>query len=225
MAPFKLTIAENRKRVVQVFEILKESYPEATCSLDHVDPLQLLISTILAAQCTDVRVNIVTPVLFERFPAPQDYLEAKPGEIEEIIHSCGFYRQKARSIRKVCAAVLENFGGQVPNTMDELLTLNGVGRKTANVLLGQWFGKPAIIVDTHCTRLNRRLGFTKQEDPAKIERDLMKILPDKMWTHYSHCMVFHGRAVCTARRPSCSACTAREFCPFPQTREGKKIAS
>ncbi|MBM3290512.1 MAG: endonuclease III [Candidatus Hydrogenedentes bacterium] len=219
-----MTQSANRERAGRVLEILRAHYPDAACSLDYKDPLQLLVSTILAAQCTDERVNIVTKTLFKKFKKPQDYLDVPVEELENAIHSCGFYRQKAKSIRNACAKIIERYGGKVPGTMDELLTLDGVGRKTANVVLGSCFGVPGVIVDTHCTRLANRLGFTKSDDPKTIERDLMKILPRPDWTIFSHCMVFHGRAVCNARAPLCSQCPVRAHCPFPATPQGKKSA-
>lgn len=218
------TLASNRKRAVEVFKRLEQDYPDARCSLDFVDPLQLMISTILAAQCTDERVNIVTKDLFQMYRTAQDYANAPEGELEKAIHSCGFYRQKAKSIRNACRTILERFGGKVPGTMEDLLQLDGVGRKTANVLLGECFNTQGIIVDTHCTRLSQRLGFTKHSDPAKIEQDLMQTVPYENWTMFSHYLVFHGRAVCIARAPRCSECSVRALCPFPDSPQGKKIA-
>ncbi|MCC6795026.1 MAG: endonuclease III [Candidatus Hydrogenedentes bacterium] len=224
MATFKFTQAANRERAAEVLKRLKNQYPDATCSLDFIAPLQLMVATILAAQCTDERVNIVTKSLFKKYKTPKDYLNSPEGELEDAIHSCGFYRQKAKSIRNACKKIIEHFNGKVPGAMDELLTLDGVGRKTANVILGECFGVPGVIVDTHCTRVTNRLGFTKSDDPKKIEQDIMKILPKEDWNIFSHCMVFHGRAVCIARAPLCSKCPVRELCPFPDTPAGKKIA-
>ncbi len=212
------------ERAVQVLKRLKKAYPAARCSLDFIEPLHLLVSTILAAQCTDERVNRVTPELFKKYKTPQDYVNAPEGELEEAIRTCGFFRQKAKSIRNACRSIVEKFGGKVPGTMEELLQLEGVGRKTANVILGECFNTPGIIVDTHCTRLAQRLGFTKQTEPAKIEQDLMKIVPEPEWTTFSHCLVFHGRAICTARAPLCSQCPVYDLCPFPRTARGKEIA-
>jgi endonuclease-3 len=213
-----------RQRAGKVLARLKAAYPKARCSLEFVEPLHLMISTILAAQCTDVRVNLVTPNLFNKYKTPRDYAEAPDGALEEAIRTCGFYRQKAKSIRNACRTIVERFDGKVPGTMDELLQLNGVGRKTANVILGECFKTPGIIVDTHCTRLAQRLGFTKNTDPARIEQDLMKIVPQPEWTTFSHCLVFHGRAVCNARAPRCSECPVNNLCPFPRTARGKEIA-
>ncbi|MBI5095703.1 MAG: endonuclease III [Candidatus Hydrogenedentes bacterium] len=198
---------------MRVFEALRETYPDATCSLDYRNPLELMVATILAAQCTDERVNVVTKTLFKKYRTPQDYVNAPREELEKSIQTCGFFRQKAKSIANSCAAIMERFGGSVPGVMDELTTLPGVGRKTANVILGQCFGVPGVIVDTHCTRVSNRLGFTRQLDPAKIEQDLMKLWPRDMWTLYSHFMVFHGRAICQARKPRCSECPVAGLCP------------
>ncbi|MDZ4860248.1 MAG: endonuclease III [Candidatus Hydrogenedentes bacterium] len=224
MAKLQFTQTANRARAAEVLRRLKRRYPDATCSLDFQQPLQLMVSTILAAQCTDERVNIVTKSLFKKYRRPEDYLNAAEGELEKEIHSCGFYRQKAKSIRSACKTIVEKFGGKVPGTMEELLTLKGVGRKTANVILGECFGVPGVIVDTHCTRVTNRLRFTRNEDPKKIEQDIMKIVLEKDWTMFSHCMVFHGRAICIARSPICSECPVRELCPFPDTAIGKRIA-
>lgn len=224
MAQIKLTQQANRERAQAVFAILRETYPEARCSLDFKKPLELLISTILAAQCTDARVNIVTKDLFRRYKTPEDYATAPQAELEEAVRTCGFYRQKAKSIQAVCRALIERYDGQVPGTMEDLLTLDGVGRKTANVVLGECFGVPGVVVDTHCKRCSNRLGFTKHDDPVKIEQDLMKIWPREHWTEYSHTFVFHGRGYCTARGPRCSACPVRHLCPFPTTAKGKKEA-
>lgn len=224
MPAFKRTQAANRERAARALDRLRVRYPDATCSLDFKDPLQLMVATILAAQCTDERVNIVTRSLFKKYKTPRDYLNAKDGELEEAIHSCGFYRQKAKSIRNACVKIVENFGGKVPGTMEELLTLDGVGRKTANVILGECFGVPGVIVDTHCTRLANRLGFSKSDDAKIIERDIMKIVPQDDWNIFSHCMVFHGRAICSARAPLCSKCPVSDLCPFPDSTQGKKIA-
>lgn len=221
MTTFKQTLQAKRERAAAVYERLNALYPEATCSLSYRSPLQLLVATILAAQCTDARVNIVTQTLFNRFKTPQDYVEAPREELEEAIRPCGFFRQKAKSIVKTCRRIIDVYGGEVPRTMEELVTLDGVGRKTANCVLGQCFGVPSVIVDTHCIRLSNRLGFTKSMDPVIIERDLMKIWPRETWTSFSHCLVFHGRAVCHARKPRCVECSVIAFCPFG-SRNAKK---
>lgn len=224
MGAVKLTISANRERAKRVYARLREAYPDAECSLDFTDPLELLVATILAAQCTDERVNIVTKDLFRRFRTAQDYVDATPAELETAVQSCGFYRNKARNIQAACAAIVNEHGGAVPGTLGELVKLPGVGRKTANVILGECFETPGVVVDTHCSRVSKRLGFTKHDDPVKIERDLMKIWPEDTWTLYSHSMVFHGRRTCGARGPKCSVCCVADLCPFPGTREGKKSA-
>jgi endonuclease III len=224
LAQFKLTQKANRERAAQVFDLLAKAYPDATCSLTVRAPLELLISTILAAQCTDVRVNQVTIPMFKKYRNAQDYVDAPSAEIQRAIQSCGFFRQKTKSIQKTCQSIVENFGGEVPGTMNELLTLTGVGRKTANVVLGEFFEPEGIVVDTHCMRLSKRLGFAKHEDATKVERDLLKIVPRENWRLFSHYLVFHGRAVCPARAPKCSQCPLAELCPFPQSAQGKKIA-
>lgn len=220
----RISIAANKERAREVYARLAEAYPDVHCTLNYKSPFQLLIMTALAAQCTDARVNIVCKDLFPRFPTPQAFHEADVKEIEAMIHSCGFYRQKAKNIKATCKSLVEQFGGEIPRTMAELVKLAGVGRKTANVVLGECFGHQAVIVDTHCTRLANRLGFTKQQDAVKIEQDLMKVWPPAHWTKFSHFMVFHGRAVCTARSPKCTQCVLNDLCPFPTSREGKKIA-
>ncbi|MBI1318246.1 MAG: endonuclease III [Candidatus Hydrogenedens sp.] len=207
-----------------MYRRLVAEYPDIHCTLDYHSPFQLLLMTILAAQCTDARVNIVCKDLFKKYKKPQDFVDAPLEDIEKAIHSCGFYKNKAKNIVATCGILLERHGGEVPRSMEELVVLPGVGRKTSNVILGECFGVPGVIVDTHCTRLTNRMGFTKSQDAVKIERDLMKVWPKETWTLFSHCMVFHGRAVCTARSPKCSACCIRDLCPFPDTKEGQKIA-
>ncbi len=222
MALSKARLEALRTRAREVFRRLASTYPDACCSLDHRKPLELLVATILAAQCTDARVNQVTPGLFRRYKTPQDFVDAPPGELEEVIRSCGFYNQKAKSIRNACARIIEEYGGHVPDTMEALLTLDGVGRKTANVLLGECFGVPGVIVDTHCTRVNNRLGFTAHDDPTKIEQDLMQVWPRDHWTEWSHLTVFHGRQICRARAPLCIECPVQELCPFVQRGKGPR---
>jgi endonuclease III len=224
MAEMRESLKAKRARARAIYKQLKKEYPGVRCTLDYKNPLQLLIMTILAAQCTDERVNIIAKDLFRKFRTAADFAEAVPETLETVIRSAGFYRQKAKSIIKTCRDIVDKHGGRVPHTMEELTALRGVGRKTANVILGECFGGQGVIVDTHCTRLARRLGFTKESDAKKIEDALMKIWPEETWTLFSHFMVFHGRAVCTARAPKCSRCTLRDRCPFPDTREGKKIA-
>jgi endonuclease-3 len=201
-------------RVKHIMEELERLYPEAACSLVYKDPLQLLIATQLSAQCTDARVNIVTRDLFKKYRSAQDFANADIKELEDDIRSTGFYRNKVRNIIESCKKILSDYDGKVPNTMDKLLTLPGVGRKTANLVLGDIFGIPGIVVDTHAKRLSNRLGLTKEQDPVKIEFDLMKIIPKKMWSRFSHQLVSHGRAVCKARKPECEICTLRPYCLF-----------
>jgi endonuclease III len=189
-------------------------YPDARCTLDWTTPLELLIATILAAQCTDARVNIVTKSLFKTYRSPQDYIAVTQEELEKDIHSCGTYHMKALAIQETCRTLLRDFGGEVPRTMKEMLTLRGVGRKTASIVLSTAFGVlEGIPIDTHCMRLTHRMGFTQFRDQARIERELMRCLPRKYWTLFSHYLVAHGRAVCTARSPRCSACAFAKICP------------
>jgi endonuclease-3 len=192
---------------------LAKLYPDAHCALHHDNPLQLLIATILSAQCTDVRVNIVTPALFARYPDARAFAEADVGELEKAIQSTGFFRNKARNIKACCEILVRDHAGQVPAAMEQLVTLPGVGRKTANVILGNAFGVPGITVDTHVGRLSRRLGLTRAEDPVKVEQDLMALVPKKDWTMFSHRLIFHGRQVCFARNPNCPGCALAKYCP------------
>lgn len=203
----------KKRRALLILERLKELYPEAPCSLDYENPLQLLIATMLSAQCTDARVNIVTPALFARFPTVTDYAEAEVSEIESYIKSTGFYRNKAKNIRAACEKILTDFGGEVPQSMETLTSLPGVARKTANVVLAHAFGINAgVTVDTHVKRLTNRLGLTKHDAPVKIEQDLMKLLPQPDWENWSIRLVYHGRAVCDARSPACERCGLMEWC-------------
>ncbi len=200
-------------RIDEIIERLEIQYPEAECSLDYVDPLQLLISTQLAAQCTDARVNLVTPALFAQYPDAKAFAEADLHELEEMIRSTGFYHNKAKNIIACCQRLCQVYNGQVPGTMEELLSLAGVGRKTANLVLGDAFGQPAVVVDTHCIRLSTRLGLTLNKEQEKIERDLRKILPPDKSNDFCHRLVLHGRAVCSARKPKCERCTLADLCP------------
>ena len=193
---------------------LRAAYPDARCALDHHSPLELLIATILSAQCTDRRVNLVTPALFRRYRTAADFAGAKPPELEAMIRSTGFYRNKARSIRKCCESLVAKYGGKVPQTLDELVQLDGIGRKTANVVLGVAYGKAeGIVVDTHVSRLSRRMGLTRQTAPEKIELALMKIVPRQDWIDFSHVLIWHGRNRCTARKPDCIQCEVADVCP------------
>ena len=200
-------------RARKVLRVLARLYPDAHCALDFTSPLELLIATILSAQCTDVRVNLTTPALFARYPDAAAYAKAELADIEELIRSTGFFRNKAKSIRDCCRILVEKHGGEVPSTLEELVVLPGVGRKTANVVLGNAFETPGITVDTHVGRLSRRLGFTTNEDAVKVEHDLMAIWPKKEWTMASHRLIFHGRQVCHSRKPLCDACELAKLCP------------
>ena len=212
--PLSKKVRARKDRVDVILPILKRTYPAAACSLDFARPLELLVATILSAQCTDERVNLVTKTLFRKYQSPADFANAKPDELERDIQSTGFYRNKAKSIRGMAAALIERHGGQVPRTMDELTALAGVGRKTANVVLGNAFGENVgVTVDTHVTRLSRRLGLTTHTDAVKIEHDLIPVVPRDDWTLWSHLLIHHGRAVCTARKPACEACPLRPHCP------------
>ena len=204
-------------RVKVVLPILKETYPDAKCSLDHSTPLELLVATILSAQCTDDRVNIVTKDLFRKYRSAKDYAAVPQEKLEKDIQSTGFYRNKAKSLRGMAQSLLDKHGGKVPITMDELIDLAGVGRKTANVVLGNAFGQNiGVVVDTHVARLSQRLGLTDHEDPVKIEQDLMKIVPQQEWTLWSHLLIHHGRAICQARKPKCEECPLLPHCPAGQ---------
>lgn len=202
-----------RNRAKKIVAGLARLYPDAHCALHFESPLQLLVATILSAQCTDVRVNMVTPALFARYRTAQDYAATKPAELETMIQSTGFFRNKARNIIACCNKLVAEHGGVVPNTMEQLHGLPGVGRKTANVILGNAFDTPGITVDTHVGRLSQRLGLTKQTDAVKIEHDLMALIPEKEWTMFSHRTIFHGRQVCFARKPNCEGCALAELCP------------
>lgn len=216
--------AAEKARAIAVFKRLDATYPEVRCTLNYKSPFQLLLMTILAAQCTDERVNIVCKDLFQHYKTPQDFVDVPLETLEVAVHACGFFRSKAKNIKATCAILVNEHGGEVPRDMESLVRLPGVGRKTANVVRGECFGEQGVIVDTHCTRLANRLGFTKLQDAVQIERALMCVWPPEHWTQMSHFMVFHGRAVCNARAPRCSECTLRDLCPFPTTAKGKSIA-
>ncbi|TCJ15249.1 endonuclease III [Rubrobacter taiwanensis] len=201
-------------RTQEIISRLKREYPEAKTELNWSSPLELLVATILSAQCTDVRVNRVTETLFRKYRSAEDYAQASPGELEEDIRPTGFYRNKAKAIRGMAQAILTEHGGEVPRSMEELVALPGVGRKTANVVLGNAFGvDEGIVVDTHVRRVAQRLGLTGHSDPEKIERDLMQSVPREEWTVFSHLLIFHGRRVCKARRPLCEDCVLNDICP------------
>ena len=204
---------EAKQRVKKIWSILKKEYPDAKIALRFVNPLELLVSTILSAQCTDVRVNMVTKDLFKKYKSAGDWAKADLKQIESEIRSTGFFRNKALNIKGACTKIAEQYGGKVPGTMDELLTLPGVGRKTANCVLGDAFGIPGITCDTHVIRLSRRLGLSENSDPVKLEFDLAEIVPKKNWTAFSHLIITHGRNVCMARKPNCPDCPIAKHCP------------
>ena len=202
-------------RAAELYPGLLKLYPDAHCELDYRNAYELLVATILSAQCTDVRVNMVTPALFAHYPGPADMAKAELVDVEELVRSTGFYRNKAKALIALGRALAERHESEVPDNMEALVELPGVGRKTANVVLGTWFDQPAIFVDTHVARRSKRLGWTAHKDPVKIERDLQGIFPRAEWTFTSHALIWHGRRVCTARKPACEACSIRRDCPFP----------
>lgn len=211
----------KKELVSEVILRLKEEYPNVKCTLDYTTPIEMLIATQLSAQCTDARVNIVTKDLFKKYTSVYDFANADYDELCEDIRSAGFYRNKAKNIIGAAQRIIDVYGGEVPNTMEDLLTLPGTGRKTANLVLGDIFNQPAVVVDTHCIRLTNRLGLTKESDPEKIEYELKKLLPPDYQLKFCHQMVYHGRAVCNARNPKCSECALLEVCKNPQLKKGK----
>ena len=202
------------KRVKEIIKILTKAIPDSTIALKFSSPLELLIATILSAQCTDVRVNEVTATLFKKYRSARDYAQADLSGLEQDIRPTGFYRNKAKSIQKCCQELVGRFRGDVPKTLEEMVTLPGVGRKTANVILGNAFGIPGIVVDTHVHRVSQRIGLTKKDDPVKIEFDLMEIVPKEEWTHFSNLLIWHGRRTCAARKPLCDSCAIRKLCDY-----------
>jgi endonuclease-3 len=210
----KTRLADRKATLRKILARLQAQYPDVTCALNHSSALELLVATILSAQCTDARVNMVTPALFAKYRSATDYATADPRELEQMIQSTGFFRNKTKSIIGMAQALVERHGGQVPDTMEELTALPGVGRKTANVILGTWFKKNlGVVVDTHVHRLARLMKLTRQNDPVKIERELMEQLPQEQWTWFSHSLIHHGRQVCIARRPRCEECVLNRLCP------------
>lgn len=203
----------KKERTIAAVELLKIQYPDAICSLEYDKPYELMIATRLSAQCTDARVNIVTRTLFKQFPTLQSFAEAEISELEDAVKPCGFYKTKAKSIKEAAQRLLEVYGGEIPQTMEELLTLPGIGRKTANLLLGDLYGKPAVVTDTHFIRICGRLGLTKHTEPQKVEEDLRKLLPPKESSDFCHRIVLFGREFCKARKPVCANCPLREICP------------
>lgn len=213
MKKFPKTLKAQRARMDEVISTLSKIYPDVKIQLDHENPFQLLVATILSAQCTDARVNIVTKDLFKKYIIPDDYLKVPQEELEKDIFSTGFYKAKAKNIQGACKAIVEEFSGEVPNNMDDLLKLPGVGRKTANVILGHCFDTPGIVVDTHVTRISNKLGFTDTKNAVKIEFKLMKIIPEDIWVTFTHYFINHGRNTCVARRPKCGECKIEHLCP------------
>lgn len=213
VSKIKVDKDQARRRIEKIWPILRKTYPDAAIALKFTNPLELLIATILSAQCTDVRVNIVTKDLFKKYTSAQDWAKADLKEIESDIRSTGFYHNKAINIKGACKKIIEQFGGKVPDTMQELLQLPGVGRKTANVVLGNAFGIPGVVCDTHVIRLSRRLGLSENTDPVKLESDLAEIIPLQDWTLFSHLLIFHGRNICQARKPNCPGCPIAKYCP------------
>ena len=209
-----------KKRAKEIIKILSKKIPDSRIALRFSNPLELLIATILSAQCTDVKVNQVTVDLFKKYRSVKDYAESNLAKLEEEIRPTGFYRNKAKSIQKCCQELVKRFGGEVPKTLGELVTLPGVGRKTANVILGNTFGIPGIVVDTHVQRVSLRIGLTKNNDPVKIEFDLMEIVPKEEWTHFSNLLVWHGRKTCVARKPLCEICSIRKWCDYGSKMKG-----
>ena len=204
----------RKQRAALAVEALKKEYPDAICSLTYTDPLQLLIATRLSAQCTDARVNMVTPALFERFPTLDDFIAGTVEEIEGYVRTCGLYKTKARDIHAMCVRLKSDYQGVVPDTIEELVKLPGVGRKTANLVVGDIYHKPAVVTDTHCIRICGRIGLSEGTDPFKVEKQLREVLPVDESNNFCHRLVLHGRAVCTARSPKCEACCMKEFCKY-----------
>ena len=207
----------EKERAAAIVAALEQRYPDALCTLDYRTAHELLVGAILAAQCTDYRVNLITPALFERYPTPQAFAESERLELENLIRSCGLFRNKAKAIQAASAALVRDHDGQVPDTLEGLTRLPGVGRKIANLILGDWFGRQAVVVDTHCARISRLLGLTEQTEPAAIERDLVAVLPPDKQTAYGHLVVAHGREICIARRPDCHSCPLKTLCRHGRT--------
>lgn len=205
--------SETRKEARAVYRILSKTYPEIRCELDFKNPLELIVATVLSAQCTDKRVNTITPALFKKYKTAKAYAGADIHKLEELVFQTGFYRAKARHIKGIGIKLVEEFNGEVPSTLEELITLPGVGRKTANVVLGHAFDIPGITVDTHFGRLSRRFGWTKEMDPVKVERIVGELIPQKEWTNLSQRMIWHGRRICHSRKPACGACPVAKICP------------
>lgn len=219
------TPGEKRQRVLRIIEILRQEYPDAEVTLDFSTPHELLVAAILAAQCTDERVNQVTPALFRKYPSPEAFANADYAELEDAVRSTGFFRNKTKAIIESARQIVTDYGGSVPDSIEELTRLSGVGRKTANLIVGDAYGQSAVIVDTHVKRVSRRLALTEEEDPTKIEFDLRELLPPDESTHFNHLIVAHGRAVCKAPTPRCEVCGLLDLCPYGQERMGRATAS
>ena len=215
----------RKKQAISIFKALGKRYPNADCELDFTNPFELIVATVLSAQCTDKRVNRVTPPLFKKYPTPKKMASAKVLDLEEMVRTTGFFHNKARNIQGLSQKLLTDFDGEVPSTLEELITLPGVGRKTANVVLGHAFGVPGITVDTHFGRLSRRFGWSTSEDPVIVERDVMQLIPQKEWTNLSQRLIWHGRRICHARKPACGACPLISICPSHGIGETDKIES
>jgi endonuclease-3 len=207
---------EPAQKIGPILELLDENFPHAHVTLNFSNPLELLVATVLSAQCTDVRVNQVTPAIFQQYPTAAAYANAPLEELEKAIYTTGFYRQKAKSIQAICQALVRQFDGQVPASLEELVKLPGIGRKTANVILGNAYGIPGLVVDTHMGRVAQRLGLTREKDPVKIEFDLMPLVPQERWVKFSHQMIWHGRQTCTAKKPDCPHCPLLPYCDYGQ---------
>lgn len=209
----------KKERALMTCEALEKLYPDAVCSLDYRKPYELMIAARLSAQCTDARVNVVTKELFKKYPTLEAFAEADLNELEEVIRPCGFFRTKAKSIKEMAGQLIENFGGQVPDNMDDLLTISGIGRKTANLMMGDVWGKPAIVTDTHFIRITGRIGLTNNDEPKKVESDLVKLIPPEISSDFCHRVVQFGRDVCRARKPLCDECVCRSFCKYFEKRK------
>jgi endonuclease-3 len=209
-----MSVKSLKTRAGQIVKILRTTYPDVKTALRHKNPLELLVATILSAQCTDVRVNQVTETLFKTLRSAKDYADVPLEELESMVRPTGFFRNKAKSIKACCRDLVDRHGGEIPDTMEDLVQLPGIGRKTANVILGNAFNIPGIVVDTHVKRLSQRMGLTENSDPVKIEFDLMKLIPKKAWTDFSHQMIWHGRTLCKARKPNCPECPLKDLCDY-----------
>lgn len=212
----------KKEKALQICRLLEQKYPDALCSLTYSAPHELMIAGRLSAQCTDARVNIVTKVLFDKYKTIEDFANADIADVEEIVKPCGLYKTKAKSIVEMCRQIIENFGGEIPQTIDELTTLSGIGRKTANLIMGDVFHKPAIVTDTHCIRICGRLGLTKNTEPVKVEQDLLKIIPPELSSDFCHRLVLFGRETCKARGEKCDDCILNEICPTHKKKQGKE---